>query len=80
MEELCDFHWYFVKFLSFGKFSLYSSFLLLFGEHLYDHYFELFIRSIIYLHLIKDFFLRFIPCSFIWNIFLCFFIFLDSLC
>ena len=49
-----------------------------FGMYLYDHYFELSIRSITYLHFVKIF-SDVLVCSFLWKIFICFFIWLDSL-
>lgn len=50
------------------------------NEHLYNCYFELFARWIAYLYFIKFFFfsiLRFLSCSFIWNILHSFLILLD---
>lgn len=51
--------------------------LIEFSEHLYDHYFELSIRSLT--SSLRTFPVL-LPCCFIWNTFLCFFIFLDTLC
>ena len=57
--------------LSLVKFSLYSS--LKFSEQSYDHYFELFIRKITYLHFIKEIFWGFILLFHLENILLFFF-------